>query len=791
MMTNVHPSRWSRQLKRASQIACLLVIGLGCLVVLGWLFDIDIFKSVVPGKVTMKANTALSLIIGGASLWWYGHRGEVVVSHFSWAFYLLPGLIIILSLLTLVQYAFGVDLGIDQILFQASANTVDAAAPGRMAPNTAFSFLLVNCAVGLLTKRFYRTAQALAVLVFLVAFLSLIGHAYDIVILYGVGSFTGMAVHTAIAFILLSLALLGAHPTQGWMRVVTSDEAGGLMVRRLLPVALMLPPILGWLVLLGFQKNLYGAKLGTALRSIAEVLIFGWGVWWTARRLNQIDRQRQQVSQALLDSERRFRAIFNQTFQFIGLLAPDGTLLEVNQTALNVANIARSDVVGKPIWEGYRWSTSATQEQLKQAIARAAQGEFIRYEVEIRANERPLTIDFSLRPVKEGEQVVLIIPEGRDITELKQIEEQLRQSEERFRRAFEDAATGEALVAPNGRFVRVNRALRELLGYSEAELLAKTFQDITHPDDLNTDLGYVQQMLAGEIRTYQMEKRYFHKQGQIIWILLSVSLVRNAQKPLYFVSQIQDITERKHAQAQLHTLITELERSNQELEEFASVVSHDLLAPLHKHQMLGELLQEDYGEDLGEEGRNYLKRMRTVTSRMQILIKDLLTYSRVATQARPFVPVELTAVIKGVLSDLEAEINQTNGRVEIGLLPTIEADPVQMRQLFQNLLSNALKFHHPHILPFVKIYQESEKNFTGLVQIVVEDNGIGFKPEYAQKIFTPFHRLHSSSHYEGTGLGLAICRKIVERHRGTITASSTPLQGARFTITLPSFSIQN
>ena len=168
-------------------------------------------------------------------------------------------------------------------------------------------------------------------------------------------------------------------------------------------------------------------------------------------------------------------------------------------------------------------------------------------------------------------------------------------SQELFRLAFNDAAIGMALVATDGRWLKVNRALCEIVGYSETDLLKTTFQEITYPDDLEADLGCVRQVLAGEIRTYQMEKRYFHSSGHIVWILLSVSLVRDKQEqPLYFIAQIQDITPRKQAEARLRSLLTELKRSNRDLEDFASVVSHDLKSPLHKIQILSEYLEEDY-----------------------------------------------------------------------------------------------------------------------------------------------------------------------------------------------------
>ncbi len=217
----------------------------------------------------------------------------------------------------------------------------------------------------------------------------------------------------------------------------------------------------------------------------------------------------------------------------------------------------------------------------------------------------------------------------------------------------------------------------------------------------------------------------------------------------------------------------ELTRSNEELKQFAFVASHDLQEPLRKIKSFGDRLKTTCGDTLTEQGHDYLERMQNAASRMQTLIEDLLTLSRVTTRAQPFVSVNLTKIAQEVLFDLELYVQQTGGSVEIGELPIIEADPLQMRQLLQNLIGNALKFHRPQILPVIKIYSQFLNNQADnifanseLCQIIVEDNGIGFEEKYFNRIFNVFQRLHSSIEYEGTGIGLAICRKIIERHHG-------------------------
>jgi light-regulated signal transduction histidine kinase (bacteriophytochrome) len=232
----------------------------------------------------------------------------------------------------------------------------------------------------------------------------------------------------------------------------------------------------------------------------------------------------------------------------------------------------------------------------------------------------------------------------------------------------------------------------------------------------------------------------------------------------------------------LKETMAELQRSNTELQQFAYIASHDLQEPLRKIQAFGDRLKSRYTEALDERGRDYLDRMLNAAKRMQALINNLLTLSRITTRAQPFVPVNLADVLQKVLSDLELHIERAGGLVEVGDLSTIDADPTQIRQLFQNLINNGLKFHHPEKKPVVKVYGQS---LNEVCELIVEDNGIGFEEKYKDRIFGIFQRLHGRGQYDGTGVGLAICQKIAERHGGSITAKSSPGQGATFIVTLP------
>jgi PAS domain S-box-containing protein len=273
------------------------------------------------------------------------------------------------------------------------------------------------------------------------------------------------------------------------------------------------------------------------------------------------------------------------------------------------------------------------------------------------------------------------------------------------------------------------------------------------------------------------------------------------------VLAFKDITERKKAEQDLAEKAAELARSNAELEQFAFVASHDLQEPLRKIQAFGDRLKMKCDEAKLADGRDYLERMQNAAARMRTLIDDLLTFSRVISRTEPFSSVNLTTVTKEVLSDLEVRLEKSGARVEVGELPTVDADAVQMRQLLQNLIGNALKFQPPGGKPVVQIdgglvtpgladghtiffknQQAEDIDPTARGQYCefrVRDNGIGFDEKYTEKIFAVFQRLHGRQEYEGTGIGLAVCRRIVERHGGTISARSKPGEGATFSVLLP------
>ena len=327
----------------------------------------------------------------------------------------------------------------------------------------------------------------------------------------------------------------------------------------------------------------------------------------------------------------------------------------------------------------------------------------------------------------------------------------------------------------------VNHAVHELLGWRDSDLLGRAIDKLEETSGDET-ISRTLRDLARRNAIRDQERKLRHADGHAISVSVSISPVGNRDEQEGAVIIARDIRARKRADEELQEALTRLEQSNRELEDFAYVASHDLQEPLRKIQAFGDLLRSKHAAALPDQARDYIERMQSAAKRMQVLINDLLSFSRITTKAQPFVAVDLGHVAHEVVKDLEMRLHDTGGTIEVGAMPTIDADPLQMRQLLQNLAGNALKFHRDGVPPLVTIGGELDRD---RCRITVSDNGIGFEEKYADRIFTMFERLHARSQYEGTGIGLAICRKIAERHGGEIAARSTPGQGATFIVTLP------
>ncbi|ABI65073.1 MULTISPECIES: ATP-binding protein [Maricaulis] len=363
------------------------------------------------------------------------------------------------------------------------------------------------------------------------------------------------------------------------------------------------------------------------------------------------------------------------------------------------------------------------------------------------------------------------------------------EANQRLSQILMTAAEGIYGIDGDGVVTFINPRACSMLGYREDELIGKTMHAIVHHSRRDGSLFPREECsihCAGVPAESPDGDVFWTKNGQPIPIESASSPIDPNDKSIGAVVTFRDVTNRKRDELALRRYAQELKRSNSELQEFAYAASHDLQEPLRKIQAFGERLNNKCYDALDETGRHYLERMVDASTRMRRLIDDLLSYSRVNSKTTNFLAVDLSAVVADVLSDLEPRINAEEAKIRVSDLPAIEADPGQMHQLFLNLLANALKFRRPGVLPSISIEGSVEVGENGaMARIAVADNGVGFEPRHAERIFGMFERLHGRDEFDGTGVGLATCRKIAERHAGELTAWGEPDAGAVFTLLLP------
>lgn len=430
------------------------------------------------------------------------------------------------------------------------------------------------------------------------------------------------------------------------------------------------------------------------------------------------------------------------------------------------------------------------ERELRRAIDEKAEFKFY-YTIVRAGEERILRAEGELVCDARGE-AQRVFSTGHDVTEIRRAEEQIRESEQRFRQLADQISDLVGVHDPDGRYAYVSPSSTRILGYEPHEMIGRTPLEFVHPDDAsrleNLTVSTREVDHPGEAIV-----RMKHRDGSWLWLEMVTTTITNEHGDVTSIqTSARDVTARVEAQQVAARSSAVLAQRNRELQDFAYVASHDLQEPLRKIRAFADLVIDEAGEKLDEDNRFYLTRIQESAARMTTLISDLLAFSRIATRGKPFADVSLQDIVEEVVSDLEYLIRDSEGTIAYDELPTFRADRTQIRQLMQNLIGNGLKFKREDVRSHISIRGgilrdalHPGMDIEPLVEIIVEDNGIGFEEKYLDRIFTPFQRLHSRAEYAGTGMGLAICRRIVERHGGFITAGSSPGAGSRFVVRLP------
>lgn len=524
----------------------------------------------------------------------------------------------------------------------------------------------------------------------------------------------------------------------------------------------------------------------------------------------------------LRESEARFRVLFHNRHSPMLLIDPGtGQIVDANPAACEFYGWSRDIMLGMKITQINQLAANVTHEEMRQAQTSGTSKQF-HFQHRLASGEiRDVEVNSGPIHINGQDYLFSII---HDITERRLAEREMRERNEGLALLSEAAQDLLGGGDPRATLSRLYPRLSELLhldcyfhyilsddgtylsliGHSEispqhqeivqrlkiGETICGRAAQLREPVIVN-DVQQSEAPDANLIRSMGITAYACHPlivQNHLVGTLSFGSRARTSFDPqsIQLMRTIANLLAaalyRRHAEDRLQVYARKLEESNAELQSFAFIASHDLQEPLRKVESFGGLLLKE-SSGLDDQQRDYLERMRQAAGRMRSMVMDLLELSRISTKGKPFEPVDLNEIIREVLSDLEMQMLQTGGKVHLEPLPKIDGDPTQMHQLMLNLVSNALKYHRPGVTPEVTVTAKALS--ANRVQIRVADNGIGFEPSQTERIFQPFQRLVGRSEYAGTGIGLAICRKIIERHQGSITAEPVPGQGTLFVVELP------
>jgi len=764
-----------------------LAVGVaGALVLAGWALDVTVLKSISSGFVSMKPNAALAFLLGGAALNILSTgpaSRQLRFAALASAF-----VVAVIGLLTLSEYLYDWNLKIDGLLFNEAPGAVGTSAPARMAPTSALCLFLIGVSLLVLdVRRCYPVAQLLTILAALVSLTAFIGYVYGVGSLYASGSSTAMALHSTLCLLLLSSGILLTRQDHGLLAIVTSDAAGGVMARRLLPAAILIPLLLGWVTVLDEEAGLHGPAFFLFLVVIWSIVSFAALTWWNSGSLYRLDVERQRAQDELKKGQAQLAEA--QRIAHMGSAEWDIATNAVTWSDEMFRMFGYEPAEVRPGYAEFLQRVHPDDRPaVEQNIARALRsGEPFAFDYRIVRPDGTMRMAHGEGKIVRGEggEPARLLGTAQDITERKQIEHALRQNEARTRSIIETA--NDAFVAIDAADVIKdwNPQAELTFGWGREEALGRTLAETIIPPahrEAHVE-GLHRYVLTGEgpMLNRRVELEAMDKEGHLFPVEMTISPIRWGRSHI-FSAFVRDITERKRAEAALANQTRELTRINSELEDFTHSVSHDLKEPLRGIEAFAGFIAEDYGDKLDEQGQRYVNVLRESAVRMKDLIDDLLQLSRIGRTRLEQAPVAMGSLVQDVSLELSFALQEKQVDLFIDPeMPTVGCDRARIREVFKNLISNAVKYNDkPH--PRIEVGYRSEN---GAFIFAVRDNGIGIAPEYHEKIFKIFQRLHHREEYEGTGVGLAICKKVVEAHGGRIWVESAPGEGTTFLFTLP------
>ncbi len=789
------------------------VVGLSGLA--GWSLHIPSLTTWGTAQVTMVANTAACFVLIGVSLWLLRRKDN---QSFGWARELaaktaaaIAGL---MGLLGLAEHLFRLDLGIDQFLLVVPpALQTGIVRPGLMSPVTAGAFLLLGVAllgIDWRTRRGRWPAQFLSLAAGGLATFSVLSFAFDPHIYT---AHLSLALPTAVTFAVFSLGLVCARTEWGLGALLCSQSLGGSLARRLLPAA-FIPMLVGWIRWRITAAGLYSEWSTVVLAALTTMFLLAGLIAWTAAAVYRNDVERRKVEEALDESQERFRRLLDGVKDYaIYMLDPEGRVISWNEGAARLKGYRSEEILGKHFSCFYVPEDRAAGKPARELQESLAKGRFEAQAQRVRKDGSAFWADVVIAPMYDDSGILRGFSKvARDMTERRRAEERLAEQAEKLacsRQALEAQtrmlklvldSVGEGLIAADreGRFLIWNDCANKLMGRGAADLPSEQWTPhykVFLPDGITPyppDRLPLVRALHGE--SVQVELMIEHPERENrVSLEVSARPMKDAQGNLCGgVAILRDITQQKANEREIRELNEELEHrvvertaqletANKELEAFSYSVSHDLRAPLRHISGFSKMLVEEFGPSLDPTAQKYVERIQAGTQKMGLLVDELLNLARVGRHALNRQATKLNSLVAEVVAMLQPESEGRRVAWVIADLPALECDPVLVRQVFQNLLANALKFTRSRAHALIEV---SHKEEDGQAVFMVRDNGIGFNMKYVDKLFGVFQRLHRAEDFEGTGIGLATVQRIVQKHGGRVWAEGELDKGAAFYFTL-------
>jgi PAS domain S-box-containing protein len=742
--------------------SCLLVAATALLVLLGWALGIEALKRLHPAWVAMNPMTALLFLLAATALWLQRDHaaGEARSANALRIARVLAIAVAAVGAVKLGEHFSGWPPAIDQWLFPQKLLQGGHFARNEMAPNTALVFVLTGLALALLdlgVRPGRRPSEWLAATAALLALVVVLGYAYRVESMVGIARFIPMALHTALLFLLLAVGVLVARPRVGIAALFAGERTGSTIARRLLAGSLLIVAGMGWLRLEGERAGLYGNELGVTLYTAGMAALLALLVIGGARALQRAEVEREAAAAGRDAALALNRLVMDNSLDVICVIDAQGRFVQVSAAARQLWGYAPEELVGRAYAELVHPDDAAKTEAVANAIL----------------SGRPVA-DFSNRYLRKDGGTV-----ENDWSAAWSAPDRLMFC---VTRAIIDTAS-DAFVAIDrfGMVIDWNASAQRTFGWSRKQVLGRRLSQTIIPPQHRAahDRGLDHYLATGEgpVLNKPIEISALHRDGHEFPVELTIWPVTAGQSTT-FNAFVRDITERRRAEERIQALNAELRQTNRELEGFSYSISHDLRAPLRHIDGYARMLQEDAADALDGDSRRYLDEIGDAARRMGALIDDLLAFSRLGRKPVERVPLDMRQLVERVVEECGG-----TGKVTVGPLPEAQADPVLLRQVWVNLVSNALKYSAPRgedLRVEVDGRREDDR-----IEYRIRDNGVGFDMRYADKLFGVFQRLHSQEEFEGTGVGLAIVQQIVARHGGSVRAESAPGAGATFTFDLP------